>query len=80
VATLVETNIHAEAFYSIPCQYPSPLSAVETDVVKLRDAKVLHENSGKTADEVCKVVWVGRQIFFAYLAQQRDQQSTTTAN
>jgi DNA invertase Pin-like site-specific DNA recombinase len=49
-----------------------------TDVVKLRDAKVLYENSGKTADEVCKVVGVGRRIFFAYLAQQRDQQSTPT--
>jgi DNA invertase Pin-like site-specific DNA recombinase len=47
-----------------------------TDVVKLRDAKVLYDNSGKTAAEVCKVVGVGRRIFFAYLAQQRDQQST----
>ena len=47
-----------------------------TDVVKLRDAKVLYENSGKTAAEVCKVVGVGRRIFFTYLAQQRDQQST----
>ncbi len=48
-----------------------------TDVVKLRDARVLYENSDKTADEVCKVVGVGRRIFFAYLAQQRrsDQQS-----
>jgi DNA invertase Pin-like site-specific DNA recombinase len=42
-----------------------------TDVVKLRDAKVLYENSGKTANEVCKVVGVGRRIFFTYLAQQR---------
>src|SRR5580692_2885767 len=49
-----------------------------TDVAKLRDAKVLYENSGKTADEVCKVVGVGRRIFFAYLAQQRDRQSTPT--
>jgi DNA invertase Pin-like site-specific DNA recombinase len=49
-----------------------------TDIVKLRDAKVLYENSGKTADEVCKVVGVGRRIFFAYLAQQRKQ--TLTAN
>lgn len=46
-----------------------------TDVVKLRDAKVLYDNSGKTAAEVCKVVGVGRRIFFAYLAQQRDQTS-----
>ena len=28
-------------------------------------------NSGKTANEVCKVVGVGRRIFFSYLAQQR---------
>jgi DNA invertase Pin-like site-specific DNA recombinase len=46
-----------------------------TDIVKLRDAKVLYDNSGKTADEVCKVVGVGRRIFFAYLAQQREQVS-----
>lgn len=46
-----------------------------TDVAKLRDAKVLYDNSGKTADEVCKVVGVGRRRFFAYLAQQRDQTS-----
>jgi DNA invertase Pin-like site-specific DNA recombinase len=52
-----------------------------TDVVKLRDAKVLYDNSGKTAAEVCKVVDVGRRIFFAYLAQQRDQTSAAlTAN
>jgi hypothetical protein len=31
-------------------------SRPRTDVIKLRDAKVLYENSGKTADEVCKVV------------------------
>jgi DNA invertase Pin-like site-specific DNA recombinase len=37
--------------------------------------KVLYDNSGKTADEVCKVVGVGRRIFFASLAQQRDQAS-----
>jgi DNA invertase Pin-like site-specific DNA recombinase len=30
-----------------------------TDIVKLRDAKVLYDNSGKTAAEVCKVVGVG---------------------
>ena len=52
-----------------------------TDIVKLRDAKVLYDNSGKTANEVCKVVGVGRRIFFAYLAQQRDHASAApTAN
>lgn len=43
-----------------------------TDIGKLENAKVLYENSGKTADEVCKVVGVGRRIFFTYLAQQRE--------
>lgn len=43
-----------------------------TDVVKLENAKVLYENSGKTADEVCKAVGVGRRIFFTYLARQRE--------
>lgn len=52
-----------------------------TDVIKLSDAKVHYDNSGKTAAEVCKVVGVGRRIFFAYLAQQRDQASAAiTAN
>jgi DNA invertase Pin-like site-specific DNA recombinase len=52
-----------------------------TDIAKLQDAKVLYDNSGKTADEVCKAVGVGRRSFFAYLAQLRDQTLTTfTAN
>ena len=42
---------------------------------------MLYDNSGKTADEVCKVVGVGRRSFFAYLAQQREQTATIlTAN
>jgi len=36
------------------------------------DARVLYENSGKTANEVCKIVGVGRRIFFTYLAKQRE--------
>ena len=47
-----------------------------TDILKLENAKVLYENSGKTADEVCKVVGVGRRIFFTYLAQQREMTHT----
>ena len=43
-----------------------------TDVTKLENAKVLYENSEKTADEVCKIAGVGRRIFFSYLAQQRE--------
>jgi DNA invertase Pin-like site-specific DNA recombinase len=43
-----------------------------TDAVKLENSKVLYENSGKSAVEVCKVIGVGRRIFFTYLAQQRE--------
>jgi DNA invertase Pin-like site-specific DNA recombinase len=43
-----------------------------TDVAKLENARVLYENSGKTANEVCKIVGVGRRIFFTYLAKQRE--------
>ena len=62
-------------------------SSKVTGMVRLRGASIGEalamdettlENSGKTADEVCKVVGVGRRIFFAYLAQQRDQESTPT--
>jgi hypothetical protein len=42
----------------------------------LKDAKVLYDNSGKTANEVCKIVGVGRRIFFTYLAQQREMAHT----
>jgi DNA invertase Pin-like site-specific DNA recombinase len=47
-----------------------------TDVAKLENARVLYENSGKTANEVCKIVGVGRRIFFAYLAKQRETAQT----
>lgn len=42
-----------------------------TDVTKLENAKILYENSGKTAAEVCEIAGVGRRVFFAYLAQER---------
>jgi DNA invertase Pin-like site-specific DNA recombinase len=41
-----------------------------TDVAKLENARILYENSGKTAAEVCEVVGVGRRVFFAYLAEK----------
>ena len=41
-----------------------------TDVAKLENARILYENSGKTAAEVCEVVGIGRRVFFAYLAQK----------
>ncbi|MDD5673296.1 MAG: recombinase family protein [Chitinivibrionales bacterium] len=42
-----------------------------TDVTKLENARILYENSEKTATEVCGLAGVGRRVFFAYLAQQR---------
>jgi DNA invertase Pin-like site-specific DNA recombinase len=41
-----------------------------TDVAKLENARILYENSGKTAAEVCEVVGIGRRVFFTYLAQK----------
>jgi DNA invertase Pin-like site-specific DNA recombinase len=43
-----------------------------TDVAKLEHARILYENSGKTAAEVCALAGVGRRIFFAHLAKQRE--------
>lgn len=40
-------------------------------LTKLENARILYENSDKTAAEVCKVAGVGRRIFFAYLAEKR---------
>jgi len=48
-----------------------------TDAAKLENARILYENSEKTAAEVCKLVGVGRRTFFAYLARQRDGERTT---
>jgi DNA invertase Pin-like site-specific DNA recombinase len=41
-----------------------------TDVAKLENARILYQNSGKTAAEVCRIAGVGRRVFFAYLAQK----------
>jgi DNA invertase Pin-like site-specific DNA recombinase len=43
-----------------------------TDVAKLENARILYQNSGKTAAEVCRAAGVGRRVFFAYLAQKHD--------
>jgi DNA invertase Pin-like site-specific DNA recombinase len=43
-----------------------------TDVAKLENARILYENSGKTAAEVCEVVGIGRRVFFAYLAEKHN--------
>lgn len=50
-----------------------------TDVVKLANAKILYENSGKTAAEVCQTIGVGRRTFFAYLAEQQNSQPASQA-
>jgi DNA invertase Pin-like site-specific DNA recombinase len=47
-----------------------------TSIEKLENARVLYENSAKTAEEVCQVVGIGRRSFFAYLAQQRAEAGT----
>jgi DNA invertase Pin-like site-specific DNA recombinase len=41
-----------------------------TDVAKLENARILYENSGKTAAEVCEIAGVGRRVFFAHLAKK----------
>jgi DNA invertase Pin-like site-specific DNA recombinase len=43
-----------------------------TDAARLENARILYENSGKTAAEVCEMVGVGRRTFFSYLARQRE--------
>lgn len=42
-----------------------------TDAKKLENARILYENSGKTAAEACAVVGVGRRTFFSYLAKHK---------
>jgi hypothetical protein len=41
----------------------------------LKDAKVLYDNSSKTADEVCKVVGVGIAVVFRPLGGFRKRRS-----
>lgn len=43
-----------------------------TDQDKLDQARILYENSDKSAGEVCKITGVGRRTFFAYLAQRKE--------
>jgi hypothetical protein len=37
----------------------------------LENARILYENSDKTAAEVCEIVGVGRRKFFSYIAEKR---------
>lgn len=40
-----------------------------TDTAKLENARILYENSEKTAAEACAAAGVGRRTFFSYLAE-----------
>ena len=42
-----------------------------TETARLENARILYENSGKTAAQVCLIAGVGRRSFFAYLAAKR---------
>ncbi|MGX5057163.1 recombinase family protein [Enterobacter asburiae] len=44
-----------------------------TDAARLDNARILYENSDKTAAEVCELAGVGRRTFFSYLQQHRDR-------
>lgn len=45
----------------------------KTDQAKLENARILYENSDKTAAEVCEIAGVGRRTFFAYIAEKRNE-------
>ncbi|WP_277973459.1 recombinase family protein, partial [Pantoea agglomerans] len=42
-----------------------------TDSKKLENARILYENSDKTASEVCEMTGVGRRTFFSYLQRHK---------
>ena len=46
----------------------------KTQLQKLEQAKILYQNSDKTAKEVCQAIGIGRRTLFRYLAQERKQQ------
>jgi DNA invertase Pin-like site-specific DNA recombinase len=49
----------------------------KTDPEKLENARILYENSGKTAAEVCEITGVGRRKFFSYVAEKRNGSGKT---
>ena len=49
----------------------------KTDPAKLENAKILYENSDKTAAEVCEIAGVGRRTFFAYIAEKTNASGKT---
>lgn len=49
----------------------------KTDPAKLENARILYENSDKTAAEVCEIAGVGRRTFFAHIAAKRNELAKT---
>jgi len=49
----------------------------KTDPEKLENARILYENSDKTAAEVCEIAGVGRRKFFSHLAEKRKGSDST---
>ncbi|SJM90990.1 recombinase family protein [Crenothrix polyspora] len=47
------------------------------DPERLENARILYENSDKTAAEVCEIVGVGRRKFFSHLAAKRNDSDKT---
>jgi DNA invertase Pin-like site-specific DNA recombinase len=47
-----------------------------TDPDKLQRARILYQNSKKTASEICRTLGIGRRTFFSYLATQKNQDTT----
>jgi DNA invertase Pin-like site-specific DNA recombinase len=47
-----------------------------TDPDKLQQARILYQNSKKTASEICQTLGIGRRTFFSYLATQKNQDTT----
>ncbi|NOR26368.1 MAG: recombinase family protein [Desulforhopalus sp.] len=45
----------------------------KTDPAKLENARILYENSDKTAAEVCEIAGVGRRTLFAHIAAKRKE-------
>lgn len=50
-----------------------------TDLRRLEDARILYEKSGKTADEVCQIIGIGRRTFFTHLSLQRCRRKPSRA-
>ena len=49
----------------------------KTDPEKLENARILYENSNKTAAEVCEITGVGRRKFFSHIAERRKGSDST---